>query len=94
MRYPFHWASPGAGSALLRPTKRFGALLAGAVILFVIGTNIQSGWLLVLSSLLVASLVAGSLLPLRTVRRVEVERSAPLEAYQGDHLRVELHVAN
>lgn len=79
---------------MLRPTKRFGALLVGAVLLFVIGTNIQSGWLLVLSSLLLASLVAGSILPLRTVRRVEVERSAPLEAYQGDRVRVELDVAN
>ena len=79
---------------MLRPTKRFGALLAGAVLLFVIGTNIQSGWLLVLSSLLLASLVAGSLLPLRTVRRVEVERNAPLQAHQGDRVRVELDVAN
>jgi uncharacterized protein (DUF58 family) len=79
---------------VLRPTKRFGAILVGAVLLFVIGTNIQSGWLLVLSSLLLASLVAGSLLPLRTLRRVEVERSAPLQAHQGDRVRVELDVAN
>ncbi len=79
---------------MLRPTKRFGALLVGAVLLFVIGTNIQSGWLLVLSSLLLASLVAGSVLPLRTVRRVEVQRHAPLEAHQGDRVRVGLDVAN
>ena len=79
---------------MLRPTKRFGGLLVGALLLFVIGTNIQSGWLLVLSSLLLASLVAGTLLPLRTVRRVEVERSGPLEAHQGDRIRVELEVAN
>jgi uncharacterized protein (DUF58 family) len=79
---------------VVRPTKRFGGLLVGAVLLFVIGTNIQSGWLLVLSSLLLASLVAGTLLPLRTVRRVEVERSAPLEAHQGDRICVELEVAN
>jgi hypothetical protein len=68
--------------------------LLGAGLLFVIGTNIQSGWLLVLSSLLLGAAVAGALLPARMVRGIQVERDAPAEAFCGQEVGVETDVEN
>lgn len=76
------------------PTKRFFGLAVGAAVLFSIGTNIQSGWLLVLSSLLTGAAVAGYALSARMVRGIEVVRHAPAEAFQGAPVNVELQVAN
>jgi uncharacterized protein (DUF58 family) len=76
-----------------RPTRRFGGLVLGAALLFVIGTNIQSGWLLVLASLLLGAAAAGTALPLRDVCGVVVERRAPARVEQGDQVAVDLDVA-
>ena len=70
------------------------ALLGGAALLFLIGTNVQSGWLFVLSALLLGAAVGGMALPTLMLRGVEVTRSAPLEATQGSPARVRLEVAN
>lgn len=78
----------------MRPTKRAAGLALGAAILFLIGTNVQAGWLFVLSSLLLAVVVVGSVLPARMVRGIEVERRSPPEAFQGDEVHVELVVTN
>lgn len=77
-----------------RPTKRAGGLALGALVLFVIGTNVQAGWLFVLSSLLLGVVVAGLVLPARMVRGIGIERRSPAEAFQGDEVHVELVVRN
>ncbi|HEX9716635.1 MAG TPA: DUF58 domain-containing protein [Actinomycetota bacterium] len=77
-----------------RPRRRAAALAVGAAALFGVGTSVQAGWLLVLSSILLGAAVAGLLLPLRMVRDVEVERRGPDEAFQGDDVMVELIVTN
>ena len=77
-----------------RPRRRIAALVLGAALLFTVGTSVQAGWLLVLSSILLGAAIAGLLLPLRMVRGVSVERRAPKEAFQGDLVSVELTVRN
>ncbi|MEX0754827.1 MAG: DUF58 domain-containing protein [Actinomycetota bacterium] len=77
-----------------RPTRRFSALVGGALLLFLIGTNIQSGWLFVLSALLLGAAIGGLLLPRWMVRGIEISRSAPLEATQGVATQVRLEVTN
>jgi uncharacterized protein (DUF58 family) len=68
--------------------------VVGAALLFTVGTSVQAGWLLVLSSMLIGAAIAGLLLPLRMVRGVKVERRAPEEAFQGDLVSVEVTVSN
>jgi uncharacterized protein (DUF58 family) len=77
-----------------RPRRRTLPLAGGAVLVFVVGTSVQAGWLLVLASCLLGATVAGFLLPLRMVRGVEIERRAPAEAFQGDRVRVSLVATN
>jgi len=77
-----------------RPRRRIGALIIGAALLFTVGTSVQAGWLLVLSSVLLGAALAGLLLPLRMVRGVRVERRAPEEAFQGEVVAIELTVTN
>ena len=77
-----------------RPGRRALGLTVGSVLLFVIGTNNQAGWLLVMSSLLIGAVIAGMVFPLLTVRRVEVERWSPTEVFQGEEVRIEVRVRN
>jgi uncharacterized protein (DUF58 family) len=77
-----------------RPRRRAAAFLGGAVLLFLVGTSVQAGWLLVLASCLLGATAAGLVLPRRMVRGIEVERRAPPEAFQGDRVRVSLVVSN
>jgi uncharacterized protein (DUF58 family) len=77
-----------------RPRRRIAALVVGAALLFTVGTSVQAGWLLVLSSILLGAAIAGLLLPLRMVRGVNVDRRAPGEAFQGELVAVELTVTN
>lgn len=76
----------------LRP--RAAGLVFGAALLFAIGTSVQAGWLLVLSSCLLGTTIAGMVLPLRMLRGLEVERRAPAEAFQGDRIGIDLVVVN
>ena len=79
---------------MLRPTKRGFGLAGGAVVLFLIGTNIQSGWLFVLASLLLGAMVAGLVVPPLMIGKVGVERRAPENAHAGEDVRVDLAVTN
>jgi uncharacterized protein (DUF58 family) len=74
--------------------SRAGGLLVGALVLFIVGTNVQAGWLLVLTALLLGAAGAGLALPFRMVRGIEVARAAPQRVHQGDAVRVELTVTN
>jgi uncharacterized protein (DUF58 family) len=77
-----------------RPRRRAAGLLFGAILLFVVGTSVQAGWLFVLSSLLLGACVAGAVLPIRAVREVEIERRAPARVSQGEEVAVELAALN
>ena len=77
-----------------RPTKRFASLIVGSLLLFLIGTNVQSGWLFVLSAMLLGAALTGLVLPWWMVRGISVTRSAPAEATQGRPVRVRLDVHN
>jgi uncharacterized protein (DUF58 family) len=74
--------------------RRAAGLVVGALVLFIVGTNVQAGWLLVIAALLLGAAGAGLALPFRMVRGIEVARAAPARVHQGDAVRVELTVTN
>jgi uncharacterized protein (DUF58 family) len=78
----------------VRLRKRAAGLALGAGVLFLLGTNVQAGWLFVLCALLLGTLVSGLLLPGRMLRGIEVERRAPGEVVQGEEAFVDLIVTN
>ena len=49
----------------MRVRKRATGLLLGVGVLFLIGTNVQAGWLFVLAALLLGALIAGLALATR-----------------------------
>jgi uncharacterized protein (DUF58 family) len=63
-------------------------------VLFLLGTNVQAGWLFVLSALLLGTVLAGLPLAGRMTRGVRVERRVPAEVHQGEEAYVELIVVN
>jgi uncharacterized protein (DUF58 family) len=78
----------------VRLRKRAAGLLLGAAILFLLGTNVQAGWLFVLCALMLGTLAAGLILPGRMLRGIHVERRAPAEIVQHDEAIVDLIVTN
>ena len=79
---------------MVRPTKRGVGMVGGSLLIFAIGTNIQSGWLFVLASLLLGAVAAGLLMPPLMVRGLRIERRAPADAHAGDDVPVDLVVTN
>ena len=78
----------------MRLRKRAAGLALGAGILFLLGTNVQAGWLFVLCALMLGTLVSGLILPGRMLRGIEIERRAPGEVVQGEEAFVDLIVTN
>ena len=78
----------------MRLRKRAAGLALGAGILFLLGTNVQAGWLFVLCALMLGTLVSGLILPGRMLRGIELERRAPAEVVQGEDAFVDLVVTN
>jgi len=78
----------------LRLRSRFVGLALGSGMLFLVGTNVQSGWVFVLSALLLGVAVAGVALPFRATRGLQVVRRAAGEVFPGDAVRVDLVVSN
>jgi uncharacterized protein (DUF58 family) len=78
----------------MRLRKRAAGLIFGAVVLFFLGTNVQAGWLLVLSAALIGAVVAGAVLPFVMMRKLEFGRRAPQELHQNDEVLVDLEVTN
>ncbi len=68
--------------------------MIGSIVLFFLATNVQAGWLYVLSALLLGTLVAGWAIPIGGLRGLEVERHAPDRLHQGGEALVEVTVAN
>lgn len=77
-----------------RPTRLFWGLTIGSLALFGVGTNVQAGWLIVLTALLVGTVMAGAVLPRVALRGIEVARAAPAEAFAGRPVEVSLTVRN
>jgi uncharacterized protein (DUF58 family) len=73
-----------------RPTRRGIGLAIAAVVVFVVGSNVQAGWLFVLGASTLGAAMAGIVLPPLVLRRLGVERSAPPVATAGDPVRVRL----
>src|SRR3954447_3400822 len=78
----------------MRPRRRAAALILGAVVLFVIGTNAEAGWLFVLAALPLGTVVAGLVVPLLALRGLDVEVVAPAETRQGLDTPVQLTITN
>ncbi len=77
-----------------RPTRRGVGSCLAAILLFLIGTNIQAGWLFVLGSLMLGAVVAGAAMPRAMIRHLEVQRHAPEEVFAGDDVEVDLVIRN
>ncbi len=69
-------------------------LLFLAVSLFLIAVNVQAGFLLVISSALVAILIVSYAVPAISIRSVEISRVLPSEAFEFEEIPVELRVKN
>ncbi|HSL10501.1 MAG TPA: DUF58 domain-containing protein [Actinomycetota bacterium] len=76
----------------MRLRKRSAALLVGAGVIFLMGTNAQAGWLLVIAALLVGAVLAGTVLPLVGLRGLHVDLRAPAETTQGAIASVDVTV--
>ena len=77
-----------------RLRKRALSLLAGAGLLFFIGTNVQAGWLFVLAALILGAVAAGWILPIRATSGVTVSRRVPGRVHQGEETLVDLEIEN
>jgi uncharacterized protein (DUF58 family) len=77
----------------VRLRKRAAGLLFGAAVVFLMGTNAQAGWLLVISAVLVGAVLAGTVLPLLGLRDLRAEIVAPDEATQGEPVLVVVRLA-
>ncbi len=78
----------------IRLTNRAGAIVGGAVLLFAVGTNVQAGWVLVIAALLLGILAAGIVLPLGSIRGIELRRHVPRRATAGHKVPVTISVTN
>jgi uncharacterized protein (DUF58 family) len=78
----------------MRLRKRAAGLGVGAAVVFLIGTNVQAGWLYVLAAMMLGALIAGMVLPVLSLRRLEAVLVAPREATQGDAATVDLRIEN
>ncbi len=74
--------------------RRALGLLLGAAVLFLIGTNVQAGWLYVLSALLLGTVLTGVVLPFAALRGLQAELVAPAVAEQGGEAFVDVRLAN
>lgn len=79
------WVSPSFSGWLL------GSL---AIFFFVAGTNTLSGWLYVISGVILALLAIAAILARRTLRSVGVHRSGIHPVSAGDQLTVEMMIEN
>ena len=78
----------------MRLRKRAAGLLFGAGVVFLMGTNAQAGWLLVIAALLVGAVLAGVVLPIVGLRGLRAEVTAPDEATQGEPVLVDVRLAH
>ncbi len=80
-----HWVTPAYAGALL---------LAIALSFFGAATNTLAGWLYVISGLVFAMLLISALLPMRSLRGIQVQRYRIEPVSVGDPILVELDIHN
>jgi len=80
-----HWVNPA-----------YGGWLMGGLALFFFGaaTNTMSGWLYVISGLMVALLTLAAIWPVQNLRGLRLRRSSILPVSAGDSVTVELWIDN
>jgi uncharacterized protein (DUF58 family) len=74
----------------LRPSRRAFLLAGSAIVLFLIGSNVQAGWLYVLAAGFLGVVGTGLLIPPLALRRLSIERSTPSTAKVDDEIPAEL----
>jgi uncharacterized protein (DUF58 family) len=80
-----HWVNPAYSGWLL------GAI---ALCFFGAATNTMAGWLYLISGIIFALLVLAAILPLRSLRQLEVARKQIEPVTAGDQLTVEITITN
>jgi uncharacterized protein (DUF58 family) len=76
----------------VRPTRRAYALTGAAVILFLVGMNVQAGWLYVLAASFLGVVLAGLLVPPLVLRGIKCTRTAPRSARARDPITAKLDI--
>lgn len=79
---------------MARPNRRALTILVTAAALFLVGSNVQAGWLFVIGAALVGVVAGGLIGPASTLRGFTVERKAPSHSRVGDSIRVHLALRN
>ena len=74
--------------------RRMVVVILVAVALLAIATTIRSGWLYLVSSLLLASVPVELFSAWRSTRRIEVDREAPPRVFEGEPFPVRMEVRN
>lgn len=69
-------------------------MLGAALVLFLVGSNVQAGWLFVLAATILGVVAAGLVAPVAAVRGIEVTRRVASSSRAGDPVYVELRVHN
>lgn len=77
-----------------RPTRKLFVLLGSSLLLFLIGANIQSGWIYVIAACFLGAAAAGMAVPGRQVRALAIERDVPPFGRAGEELGVRLTFRN
>lgn len=80
-----HWVTPAYSGWLI---------LSLTLFFFLAATNTLAGWLYVLSGIGIALLIVAAVLPERMLRQLQVQRQPIIPVSVGDHLTVELQIAN
>jgi uncharacterized protein (DUF58 family) len=76
------------------PTRKTFYWLVSAVFLYLIAWNVGSGWLYLLTTLLVGFPAASIILNRINIRRIELSQSAPPAATAGERLPVTMEIRN
>lgn len=79
------WATPAYAGWLL---------LALAIFFFGAATNTMSGWLYVISGVTIALLSIAAVLPVRSLRSLQLHRISTQPISAGDDLRIEIEITN
>ena len=83
--------APGEADVPACASGRWPAGRCGPV-LFFLGTNVQAGWLFVLAALMLGTVAAGWILPVRCPGGVTISRRVPGRVHQGEEALVDLEI--
>ncbi|MFM1842510.1 MAG: hypothetical protein RLZZ490_1246 [Cyanobacteriota bacterium] len=93
MKSPFHW-SDWLERHWVTPSYAGALLLALSIAFFGAATNSMAGWLYVLSGVSFALLIISAIIPARSLRQLQVERSPIQPVSAGDDLTITVTIHN